>query len=142
MKLHLDKISVHLLRQNKFKVRVTHRRRVKVFDKDSFEIKTLLIDSYNLQELRTNTSAHNNTVVGGLEARGGQCDIDVTCPDGSLLEGIKYSAVEVCSPEDNYCRSIGVSLGLRKIIQQIIRESDSGRKTIENCLPTIVILTN
>lgn len=98
--------SIKELRQNGYKVKVTHMRKVKKFDPDTYTIKTVNMRSFAAKQ-GDKTKEHR------LIANGGSTTVSVLTPTGK-----EYTATAVCGKRDSYCYKRGVNVCLGRINKQ------------------------
>lgn len=81
--------TIHQLRREGYKVRVHHER-------DTIDAMTI------------------NGIAKFLNARGGKTTIELTTPEGKTFVGESK-----CSKKENFCRRIGNSIALGRILEQL-----------------------
>jgi len=113
-KLNTTNLSVHFLRQNKYKVRVLHFRLHKVIDNfDTLSTKNVLFSPKELELYKMNNGI--NRVSKQPLVKGGKLTLEIATPDGK-----EYTIETICSKKDCYQRRRAVQIALgrfRKILE-------------------------
>lgn len=99
-------LTVHNLRQNNFKVRVIHKRLVKV-GIDSFKLKEIF-DLLPMSEIR------EKHLQLKISAKGGSTLMEVTSPDNK-----EFAVTSDCSKKDVFVRKTGLLKCLGRMYSQL-----------------------
>ena len=95
--------TLQQLKNNGFKVRVTHFRRAYMSNGEINDCPRSEIEKYGA--IDDGRSIYS----GSIMARGGKTKVEITKPDGTVLVGIAK-----CHPKDNYNKSEGILRAIKK----------------------------
>jgi hypothetical protein len=108
-----QKMTVEDLRKDGYKVRVIHSRYYhrKVYYDDVPE----LLNKRELESFNENISEpFDYLVCEDILARGGRAVVDITCPDGTELQGVSE-----CSVDENYNRKKGITIAIGRALMGV-----------------------